>query len=225
MAKSRDEDTPDGVFIYEQDLLRKNNRKLKIERKFVKESSVFAYWKIDDQYILNRCITHDLKYWKVQRFVKEKDEYYRLSRVVRKYFPQLKAQHLWMISNANSYPATTWRDFRDWARKSNITEKGLDMNAVNRLFQTTNITTERSQDDNPDNALVRYEFIELLIRIAREKYMKNSNITSTSDAALEKFIIEVFLPASSHEEWNEFRLNSLYALRVNDVMETNIEGL
>ena len=38
------------------------------------------------------------------------------------------------------------------------------------------------QDDNPDKSLVRFEFIELLIRIANEKYVKTKICKNLPDA-------------------------------------------
>ena len=39
-------------------------------RTFRKETSVFAPWRQDDKYIINDCISHDIKFWKVPRFIK-----------------------------------------------------------------------------------------------------------------------------------------------------------
>jgi len=54
---------------------------------------------------------------------------------------------------------------------------------------------EKDQGDNPDNALVRYEFIELLVRIAREKYMRPPS-EMKYDEAFEKLMNDIILPAS-----------------------------
>lgn len=42
---------------------------------------------------------------------------------------------------------------------------------LDQLFIITNFE-EEDQKDNPDKLLIRFEFIELLIRIAKEKYYK-----------------------------------------------------
>jgi hypothetical protein len=38
---------------------------------FKKDASVFKDWKEDTVYSLKRCFEHDMKYWKVPRFVKD----------------------------------------------------------------------------------------------------------------------------------------------------------
>ena len=45
---------------------------------------------------------------------------------------------------------------------------------LDRLFIAANVDggEEPTGGDNPDSSLVRYEFIEVLARIAQEKYLK-----------------------------------------------------
>ena len=46
---------------------------------------------------------------------------------------------------------------------------------------------EVEQNDNPDKALIRFEFIELLVRIAKDKYQK-TGVTKTVTDAFEMLI-------------------------------------
>lgn len=46
------------------------------------------------------------------------------------------------------------------------------MSTIDRIFIATNVETE-SLEDNPDRDLCRYEFFEILVRIADEKYKKS----------------------------------------------------
>jgi len=71
------------------------------------------------------------------------------------------------------------------------------------LFIATNFEEEQ-QEENPDKALIRFEFIELLVRIAREKYWK-TGVTKTVTEAFEKLLKDKVQPVSQHEEWEPFR--------------------
>lgn len=44
---------------------KKRYARVKVERRFVKEASVFATWKQDDPTVFKKCIEHDKRYWKL----------------------------------------------------------------------------------------------------------------------------------------------------------------
>lgn len=104
---------------------RKKVRRNLVVRKFSKESSVFAAWKLDDAHIYGKCIDHDLRYWKTSRFVRDKKDYLLVIKAVKKYFPALKAAHLYMCSRSK-FPATYMNDFTSFARKANLVGGGLN---------------------------------------------------------------------------------------------------
>lgn len=67
-------------------LIRKELVKKKIERHFHKASSVFAKWQEDTPKILSDCVEHDLKYWKIHRFIKDPEEQLACIQVFREFF-------------------------------------------------------------------------------------------------------------------------------------------
>ena len=44
-------------------------------RVFRKETSIFAPWKVDDPYIINKCVDIDSQNWKLDRIVKNGTDY------------------------------------------------------------------------------------------------------------------------------------------------------
>jgi len=75
----------------------------------------------------------------------------------------------------------------------------VPQSAVDRLFIATNVELS-NQAENPDKQLVRFEFIELLIRIAAEKYRRTGR-TQTHSEALQLLINDNVIPHSHHSEW------------------------
>lgn len=75
-------------------------------------------------------------------------------------------------------------DFASFFQQAELLDKNLDMHAVDRTFIAANVTlTEQVEqgdevfkDFNPDNLMVRYEFIEGLVRAAQIKYYLPRNI-------------------------------------------------
>lgn len=57
-------------------------------------------------------------------------------------------------------------------QKTKLLEGGkIKLSDIDRLFITTNFNPNDSiADNNPLKSLVRYEFIEILVRLAHEKY-------------------------------------------------------
>ena len=92
LAKYRDDEIPGG------DELKKDIRTRMVKRKFIKESSVFGYYNVDDTFKIKKCMDHDFKYWKCQRFIKSMEDYKGLCRCIGRYFEILKGHHMHMCS-------------------------------------------------------------------------------------------------------------------------------
>jgi len=75
-----------------------------------------------------------------------------------------------------------WFDFAKFCDSCKIVDNNLLLSTIDRIFIATNVELE-SQEDNPDKALCRFEFYEILIRIANVKF-KESGIVSTHSEAL-----------------------------------------
>tara|TARA_B110000285_G_scaffold223005_1_gene277916 strand:+ start:112 stop:651 length:540 start_codon:yes stop_codon:yes gene_type:complete len=167
-------------------------------RKFIKETSVFGKWKKDDNLTYKRCFEHDVKYWKMPKVIKDRNERERLYTVIQKRMPQLKAQFIYMASRS-LYPAISLNEWSSFVRKANIIDKNCTSQMIDSHFVVVNFEAE-DQGENPDKALIRFEFIELLVRIARDKYLK-SRICDNIIEAFEMLLDKNFLPAANIEEW------------------------
>jgi len=56
--------------------------------------------------------------------------------------------------------------------------KYVHKDTVNRMFIAANVSDNEEVAQNPSNALIRYEFIEFLVRIGKAKY-KESGVVKT----------------------------------------------
>ena len=86
-----------------------------------------------------------------------------------------------------------------YVRKHKILDKNCDLATVDRLFNSSNVELE-DLADNPDNELIRFEFMELLVRIADVKF-RQSDQTKTYSEAVDKLIKENIIENSNHYEW------------------------
>ena len=76
----------------------------------------------------------------------------------------LKDIYISLISVSN-FPNINWLEFSNFIKSIQIIDSITNLSTIDRLFIATNVELE-AIDENPDRALCRYEFFEILIRIA-----------------------------------------------------------
>lgn len=112
--------------IFEYDIKLKRNV---APRRFIKEVSVFAKWKLDDSHTVKKCLEHDFRWWKLSKFIKNKSdkdrhEIEQLKNAIRKHFDSLKAIHLQMASKS-MFPAVSMADWTTFSKKASLADKYL----------------------------------------------------------------------------------------------------
>jgi len=113
-----------------------------VERKFRYESSCFRTWKQDDAMVTQKCFSHDFRYWKCKRFIKEKHDYEDLCNVVKDNYLFLK--NTFIVLSCNSiWPYVDRNDFTIFARKCNFLENPPVLQAtIDRLYIAVNVELE-----------------------------------------------------------------------------------
>ena len=79
-------------------------------------------------------------------------------------------------------------------------------------------------DDNPSQALNRYEFLEIITRLAKEVF-KDKGICETVHESIKKLLDEHIFKYGFFDDWQEFRDKKLWTLEVNDVFLANLDLL
>ena len=113
---------------------------------------------------------HDTRYWKCPRFIKDSKELKEVTEFVRRNFYLLKNSFIYLAA-CSTFPVIGSNDFTTFCRRANFLEAQLPQSTVDRYFLQVNVEVE-DQGDNPDKALIRFEYIELMIRLAIEKYKR-----------------------------------------------------
>ncbi len=81
-------------------------------------------------------------------------------------------------------------------------DNAINISTVDRTFIAANLKVESSTA--PSNGLKRYEFLEIIVRLANIKYLETKIVKTFADAT-EKLITECILPNYQIEPWQEFR--------------------
>lgn len=148
----------------------KQIKKVKMIRTFSHNSSVFSDWRPDTDKVIEEAFRLDSQYLKIHKFVRDPDEAKRIKEVLRKYFVPLKNQFLQLAANPKFFPSICWFDFILQANEWKIIDKhNLTQTDIDRSFIAVNYE-EVDLENNDDNSLCRYEFMELIVRLAKIKF-------------------------------------------------------
>ena len=93
------------------------------------------------------------------------------------------------------------------------------MSHIDKAFVETNVELE-VMDDNPPTDLQRFEFLEIILRIAGMKFFDNGDCESFKDS-LQKLLDENIFQIEFDCEWQEFRDLKLWTLDVDDLFKAN----
>lgn len=184
---------------------------------FIKDRSVFKDYKDDNKVFLRKCFDQDIAYSKILRTVKgAEDELEDIKEILFKNFVKLNNIFLYYIG-ISTYPTIGMNDFTSWAKNCNLVdEKWINLAALDRILITTNVALH-GLISSAERDLNRYEFLEILVRLANALY-KESKVCPTTSTALLKLLQENILPNSKNTDGEHFRRFQCYNVKVNDIL-------
>jgi hypothetical protein len=104
-------------------------------------------------------------------------------------------------------------------------DKNVNLAAIDRSFIATNARKRDFEGpSNASNALCRFEFMEIMVRLGSEKFRGPGLVKTFTEATL-KLIEEVIIPHSKLEPWQEFRDELLWVLEIDELFYFNLENL
>lgn len=111
-------------------------------------------------------------------------------------------------------------DFTAFGKKTKIIdEKNVLLANMDLLLVATNVSTH-SYKNNAERDLQRYEFYEIIVRIANFRY-KEKNIVKTTSQAIEKLLSTYIYPNARSVEPELFRKKQCYNVGTNEIMQNN----
>jgi NLR family CARD domain-containing protein 3 len=113
-----------------------------------------------------------------------------------------------IAKEVDDYPNVGWLSFSTFAERCHLVDGHCRPADIDRLFIAVNFE-EVKTDENPDKLLTRYEFLELIVRVAGEKFVKPRKIRNYPDA-IEKLITDHILPYYETAPWQDFRDDELW---------------
>ena len=163
----------------------------------------------------------DIKLWKGYRFIKSEEDKADTEQVLKKYFSPLK-EIFTHVSAQSSWPNIGTLDFCDMSVKAKFLDHIVNISSCDRSFIAAD--RKESESNYPSNGLKRFEFLEILVRLANIKYVEPKYVDTFAEAT-EKLIKDCLLVNFHPEPWQEWRDKELWKIEVNDLLESNISNL
>ena len=134
----------------------------------------------------------DFGYSKIVRIIQKNDnELENVKNLFWLNYTKIKNVYLTCILNSE-YPVITWNDFTLICNKCKVVDKVCNLSIIDTVYIATNVPLN-SATVNADRDLSRYEFMEILLRLANEKYKKQKICYSYTES-LRKLLDENIYP-------------------------------
>jgi hypothetical protein len=214
-VKPRDTEVPIVV-------LQKPERKVR-RRKFLKRESLFRDYIEDTPETLRKIFENDFKNSKYNRLIKKKEDLNEVKELLwSKYYRMLKRSFQYYGSTSVSYPYISLLEFGKICKDTGIADANLPQRDIDRAFVATNFEVE-DQQDNPDSMLCRFEFLEIMYRLAMLRFKVDKNVPNPA-ALLQRFMDECIGDKfqTGEKECEQFRREKVFTLGVNYVLTQNL---
>lgn len=186
-------------------------------REFEKGKSVFKTFVEDTPKLLATMYSKDMQWSKIPRVIKKPEELAEVADLLKLYYKEIKDIFEFCAASSN-YPSIGWLDFSDFCVQCQVHDKKhLNTAAIDRIFIAVNVELVE-MDDNPDRDLCRYEFFEILVRMALCKYQ---DMPMKPVDMLKKLLDEHIFKYATPSVASNFRRERIYTLPVNDLLEAN----
>ena len=127
-------------------------------------------------------------------------------------------------ASKSGFPCINWIKYADFCSECDVVDANVPLATIDRIFITANVERDEKHADNPPTALQRFEFLEVIARVALAKF-KEPGICSTVHESIQKLLDEHLFKLGDTTEWQEFRDKKLWTLEVNAVFEANLDLL
>ena len=148
-------------------------------------------------------------------------QYAKVKQILRQNYQYIKECYYELQYNS-VYPFINKIELSSFAEKAKLIDERLNMANCDLLFVSTN--TQQKGGIKQKTGLIRCEFLEYLTRVSNFKYVQTGVVKTINEAL--KIVIEDYLKPNFHPlPWQAFRDEELWTIDVNDVFETNLDGI
>ena len=141
---------------------------------------------------LRQMLEQDLNYGKFSIMIRKEEDKIAVKEVLLQYYLQIKNIFL-HIASTSQYPCISSSDYMAFCKRSKIIDNEVISAAtLERTLSQTNFS-KNPHKNSADRELHRYEFVEIIVRIALEKFCA-TKVCKNAQGAVEKLLVEHILP-------------------------------
>ena len=182
--------------------------------------SIFKDYQFLDESLAAECFEFDWKESKLSTWIKLVEDQNSLKTVIKAhYYHIIGAFRYLACQSANEFLSVGSNVFTDFLNQAKIFDNLFSLGDLGVNWSTV-IVPKVKQPYNPGNALVRYEFMELLVRIAYDRYVR-SKISNNLEEAFIKFIDEKLGDVIKSYDSNVWRLEECVTEDVDIILKTH----
>ena len=151
--------------------------------------------------------------------VKAEEEFQKVKGILRDHFVFLQQVFKYYASQGGTQTYSMGSNsFTDFASHIRIIEKGVfELKDLDTVFIATNVDLVKNKE-NPERALTRYEFLEAIVRIAVNRFVRTKVLTTPSEA-LQRLVSWHILPRARSHNPSAFRMSRLYNEECDNVFK------
>jgi len=194
----------------------------KTKPKWKQENSVFKKYRVDNAKIFDECFDFDWESGRIPNMIKNPDELHKIKAYLKSHYRLMREWYRYYagISPCGILPCIGQNAFNELISVTDIIDHArMKLSDIDFEFIVTKSGYKKSEM-NPERWLVRYQFMEIFVRIALHKYHK-SKIVETQSEAIEKLMNEHLLPYFLKFDCHKWRLENLWNVEWDEVFIKN----
>ena len=190
---------------------------IRIERvNWTIEKSIFKDYKVLDKSLCDDCLDFDWKESRLTIWIKSLQDLNKLKHILRQnYYFIIETFKILACQSGNEYFTIGSNVFTEFLSQLRAFDSLFSIGDLGVNWNTV-IVPRTKQPFNPGNSLVRYEFMELLVRISHDRYVR-SKICGTINEGFSRFLEDCLREYLTQHDSNVWRKEH-YAIEDVDIV-------
>jgi len=203
--------------------VRKTDKSSEEKKEFIKERSVFAEFRLDDEISLRKAFEMDVRRWKLKDATLKKAEADKILLFLYKKYTTVRSIFM-RYAAWNCYPFVSLEGFADCLDECKVYDNDFKKLDAMKIFNHKEAVEDGT--DTPQSALSRAEFMEGLLRVAIAR-VNPKRIADVQADQVEKFLNDnVFLHAlDTRKTYEQFRKQKVQIYEVDALLKLNLDAL
>jgi len=165
--------------------------------------SLFKDYKFDDENLLNDCFEFDWRYSRLPNFIKNQGDQDKVKEILRSHYKHIRETYKYLSAFSGSDMFSIGSNvLTDFLNQCLILDSNYAVSDLGVNWNSCIVPKEKGQLYNPGSALVRYEFMEILVRVANDRYIRNKICTTVSES-IQKLLDEHLMPVMITNDTNK----------------------